>query len=266
MQAAAEATRQVSTAQVDKALDEVLQGRDFRWDLEPLPVEEKTDRTDGWIKRFVRQGFRLVDQVVQDVRAAIKSFAEWVGGLFKSKKDKARQKPEEVEPATDFGAVVRGLLYVLLGMCLIALAWILRVSWRKRPVGRRILSPLTAEAPVPDLHDEKLEASRLPVNEWLELARTQLAAGEWRLALRALYLASLASLGEHGLVSLARSKTNLDYERELARRAAGRTDVVTGFRMRRLSFEGVWYGRAAADEEQVRAWLAELERDQGGTP
>ncbi len=104
----------------------------------------------------------------------------------------------------------------------------------------------------------------MPSHEWLELARAQLARGEWRLALRALYLASLASLGARGLVSLARAKTNLDYERELARRAAGRTEVVSGFRARRLSFECVWYGRVSAEESVVRAWLAELEREEDG--
>lgn len=263
LMAAEHVAGQVSPAQVDQALDEALRDRDFRWSLPPLPsAEETASVADSWLKRFVRQGFELIVQIVRDVRDLIKRLVEWVDGLFGHKKE----NPETKAKASwgDMGALVRGLLYGLLGLCLVALLWILWTSWKKRPVAPRVLSPLAAAALPPDLNDEKLEASRLPSHEWLELARAQLARGEWRLALRALYLASLASLGARGLVSLARAKTNLDYERELARRAAGRAEVVSGFRARRLSFECVWYGRVSAEEGVVRAWLAELEREEGG--
>jgi hypothetical protein len=66
------------------------------------------------------------------------------------------------------------------------------------------------------------------------------------------------------LGTLARAKTNLDYERELTRRAAGRSDVVAGFRAKRLSFERVWYGRDVAEEALVRAWFYDLERTREG--
>lgn len=253
-------------AQVDRALDEALSGRDFRWTLQPLPSAEEAQAADGWLKGFVRQGFEVIAQVGRDIGDFLKRIGDWFDGLFKSKNDKP--KPEaKTTVSGDYAGMTRAVLYGLLGLCLLALLWILWTSWKKRPVAPRTLSSLGALAAVaPDLNDEKLEASRLPANEWLELARAQLARGEWRLALRALYLGSLASLAAKGLVSLARAKTNLDYERELARRAAGRSDLVAGFRGRRLSFECVWYGRVDAEETQVRAWLAELEREEkGGT-
>ena len=254
---------QTTPVQVDQALDEALRGRDFRWGLQPLPSVEEADVADGLIKRFVREGFELVAQAAMDVRDAIKKFADWIDSLFKNKKDKPKhEEPKAERHWGDMMAVLRGALYVMLGLCLLALVWILWTSWKRRPVAPRVLSPMAA-AVAPDLNDEKLEASRLPSHEWLELARAQLALGEWRLALRALYLGSLANLGARGLVNLARAKTNLDYERELARRAAGRAEVVAGFRARRLSFECVWYGRVSADENQVREWLAELEREEG---
>lgn len=255
-----------SPAEMDRALDDVLRDRDFRWSLQPLPVVEPEGATDGMIKRFVRQGVELVAQVVKDVRDAIDRFSEWLESLFKGKDKKPKKEPEAKTAPTDYAALIRVMLYGLLALCVVALGWILWTSWKRRPVALRTLTPLAAEAVAPDLNDEQLEASRLPSNEWLELARRQLALGEWRLALRALYLGSLASLGARGLVNLVRSKTNLDYERELTRRAAGRTGVVSVFRARRLSFECVWYGRAAAEEQQVRDWLSELEREEGETP
>lgn len=261
LNAAGEPAR-ATPAQVDHALDEALSGRDFRWSLQPLPSAAEAATEEGWVKGFVREGLRLIVQIVRDVRDLLKSIGDWFDGLFKSDKDKEVPKPKEAVAGS--GAFPRGLLYAMLALCAAALAWILWTSWKKRPVAPRMLSSLEAAPAAPDLNDEKLEASRLPSQEWLALAREQLARGEWRLALRALYLGSLASLGARGLVSLARAKTNLDYERELARRAAGRADVIEVFRSRRLSFECVWYGRAAADEARVRAWLAELEREEGG--
>ncbi|MFA6959587.1 MAG: hypothetical protein WC205_02415 [Opitutaceae bacterium] len=264
---AVEAVAPLMPVEVDRALDEALRDRDFRWSLQPLPVEEAADAEDGLIKRFVRQGFELIIQVVRDVHEALQRFADWIDGLFKNKKDVVKHKEPKAAPSSfDTAVLIRWVLYALLGLCLVALGWILWTSWKKRPPAPRTLSPLSTNALAPDLNDEKLEASRLPSHEWLELARTQLARGEWRLALRALYLGSLASLGARGLVNLARAKTNLDYERELTRRAAGRTELVAGFRARRLSFECVWYGRVSAEENQVRTWLAELEREEAGTP
>ncbi|HSI09967.1 MAG TPA: hypothetical protein VK985_15370 [Rariglobus sp.] len=263
LRAAETAAARITPAQVDGALDEALRDRDFRWSLQPLPSAQEAGEGDGVIKRFVRQGFDLIKQVVIEVRDFFERLGKWIDGWFKDKKEEEKPKPSEARTPTDFAALARPVLYALLCLCFLALVWILWTSWKRRPVAPRVLQPVTTVALPPDLNDEKLEASRLPSHEWLELARSQLARGEWRLALRALYLGSLANLASRGLVNLARAKTNLDYERELARRAAGRTEVVAGFRLRRLSFECVWYGRATAEERQVRAWLAELEREEG---
>jgi hypothetical protein len=60
-------------------------------------------------------------------------------------------------------------------------------------------------------------------------------------------------------VSLAKSKTNLDYEREVRRRALGRREITDGFAARRSAYEDVWYGQLRPDEVKARAWLAEME-------
>ena len=67
-------------------------------------------------------------------------------------------------------------------------------------------------------------------------------------------------MAAEGLLSLAKFKTNLDYERELRRRALSREEIVTRFTARRRGFEDVWYGREEPAEPAVRAWMAELER------
>jgi hypothetical protein len=255
----AEESGTATPAQVDAALDEALRDRDFRWSLQPLPSAEGAEQEDGLIKGFVRQGVEMLAQMVRDVRDWMKRVGEWIDGLF-SKKDKPKRERVARESSGDFGGIAKVLLYGLLALCVGALLWVLWLGWNQRRPPPSVLAPLAAAPLPPDLNDEKLEASRLPPDEWLELARAQMARGEWRLALRALYLGALARLGAEGLVTLARAKTNLDYERELARRAAGRADVVSGFRAKRLSFERVWYGRDVAEEALVRAWFYDLER------
>jgi hypothetical protein len=72
--------------------------------------------------------------------------------------------------------------------------------------------------------------------------REQIAKGEFRLAIRALFLASLAHLGERDFLSVAKHKSNLDYERELMRRARSREPLRQSFSENVGIFEGAWYG------------------------
>lgn len=260
---AAEAA-QTAREQMDAALDEALRDRHFRWSLHPLPTTVAESEGDGLIKGFVRQGAKTLVQLIEDARDWIKDVVNWIDGLFKKKDGTPKRERVERESTDAGGGFAKGLLYALLALCAGALLWVLWLGWNQRRPPTRVLAPLAAAPLPPDLNDEKLEASRLPPDEWLELARSQMARGEWRLALRALYLGALARLGAEGLVTLARAKTNLDYERELARRAVGRSSVVADFRARRLSFERVWFGRDIAEEAQVRAWFAELERTREG--
>lgn len=108
--------------------------------------------------------------------------------------------------------------------------------------------------------DDNVQAAQLPSDGWLRLAREQAALGEWRLALRALYLAHLARLGAEGLLTLRRHKTNLDYERELRRRALQRAGLPEWFSARRREFEAAWYGSEQTGEARVREWFDEVEK------
>ena len=118
--------------------------------------------------------------------------------------------------------------------------------------------------PSPDLTDENVAADQLPEDGWTTLGRELLARGEFRLALRAFYLASLAHLAERNLVSLARFKSNRDYERELQRRAHAFPDLQTVFGEIVSAFDRVWYGRHEVTVELVAQFAANVERIKGG--
>lgn len=181
----------------------------------------------------------------------------WVGDLFPG--DDAGGGEAGRRVAFNWFALLQWGAFILI----VGVAGLLVFALWKVWVHNRASVPQTAAMPaplaVPDLRDETVEASRLPADGWLDLARQQMAAGEWRLALRALFLATLARRAHEGLLSLARFKTNLDYETELRRRARQNVAVVEDFRQRRRQFEDVWYGSTPASDAAVRAWLQTLE-------
>lgn len=256
---AAPPAAKVAPGDLDRALDDTLRGRDFQWSLRPLPgpksAEERGavlqffDKLADWTKEFFRSIGRALGRVLA-----------WIEDLFGLKKGPKTPLPAG-GPGWGWGAgAAQAVMYVLLCAVVLALLWVVWTVWRS---ARRIPAAVAATAGsapvVPDLRDESLTAAQLPSDGWLALAREQIAAGDWRLAWRALYLATLARHADAGLIALAKHKTNLDYERELARRALARAELVAGFRVRRRGFEDVWYGEAAAAETPVREWLRELE-------
>jgi hypothetical protein len=251
------AKQTVHPGALERAIERVLQRRDFQWQLRPRKDAAAGARKEGPVIRFLRQGVEFCKAMVDTVRDAWRKLNDWFDRLFPSKK-----KTPQASAATSGGAVdwLRVFLYVAIAGAAVLIGFVIFLIWKQ---ARRQAAPtLTARAvsvAQPDLRDERVEASQMPADGWLALAREQMAKGERRLALRALYLATLARLAADGLVSLAKFKTNLDYERELRRRALARPDVVRSFTRRRDDFEAVWYGRAETDEERLRSWLGELE-------
>ena len=250
------AANAVPTAQLDRAIDEVLAGSDFRWRLPPPVVVNPAQ--DGPVKRFLRQGVEWVRGAFRAIGRGWKQLEEWYDRHF------SRAEAKEVSGRSGSGAateVLRVLLYLFIAAAVLLIGWVvvLMVKQAKRNAAPLLTARAVARA-APDLRDENVQAALLPADGWLALAREQAGRGEWRLAWRALYLATLARLAAEGLLSLAKFKTNLDYERELRRRALSRAEVVARFAARRRGFEEVWYGREQPGEAAVREWMAELER------
>jgi len=96
-----------------------------------------------------------------------------------------------------------------------------------------------------------LGAEQLPEDGWTKLARELLERGELRLALRAFYLASLARLAERNLISLAKFKSNRDYEQELRRRGHSFPDMLALFSENVGVFDRIWLWPAS---DQTLSW------------
>ena len=135
------------------------------------------------------------------------------------------------------------------------LIWTNRQGFRRRP---RLKAQAVGLAP--DLNSEDVVASQLPEDEWLKMAREMMERGDLRLALRALFLAMLAHLSLRELISIARYKSNRDYQRELRRRTGGRGDLLNTFGESVSIFEGAWYGSHIVTGDTVGRFSANIER------
>ena len=100
----------------------------------------------------------------------------------------------------------------------------------------------------------------MPEDEWLKLARELLGKGELRLALRAFYLATLAHLAAREIVSIARFKSNRDYETEVNRRARGSPELRAAFSANVSSFDRAWYGLYDVTADVLAQFQSNFER------
>ncbi len=248
----------VDAQQLGVAIEDVLKRSDYQWQLRPLPRDRVAtpDENLGPIGRFFREGFSTLRDSLLWVKNTAKKFWDWLSGFFPDRN--VTSSKTETGVAGSISAL-RLFLYGLLVVAGVLILWVIWLVLKQK----RLPAPPSVEAQVfvakaPDLRDENLHAAQMPEDGWLALAREQIAKGEWRLALRALYLARLARLGSQGLLSLAKHKTNLDYERELGRRAAGRAELLRDFSTARFTFETVWYGLGVAEESVVKNWMQTL--------
>ena len=136
---------------------------------------------------------------------------------------------------------VRVALMLVLLLLLAILAFVFFRIWRRNRTGS-IETAVPGITPLPDLNDEATKADDLPANHWLVLAEELTVKGELRLAMRALYLATLAYLAEHQLITIEIYKSNREYEQELRRRAHERKELLDIFSTSLNLFERVWYG------------------------
>ena len=132
-------------------------------------------------------------------------------------------------------AFVKGIVIVLLTGVFALLVAVL-VRWlRSRTARPQPLSLDETEAALVEARDtDSLRA----------LAEQKAQQGDYRLALRFVYLALLVTLDTNGVLRFDRSKTNWEYLRSL--RAAGRADVYDAMAPLTREFDRIWYGFASA--------------------
>ena len=240
---------------LDRAIEDVIQQSKYTWRM-PREKVAKTDDKQGIIARFL-------DRAAQTLRKWAKATVEWLGEWLR--KLFARQRSSSGGASSGYGWIMllQILLYALVAAAVVALGFLIFRILRNR---RRASTAIQSEAiqPAPDLADENVGADQLPEDGWTKLARELLERGELRLAMRAFYLASLAHLAERNLISLAKFKSNRDYELELQRRGHSFGGLLAVFGENVSVFDRIWYGMNEVTHDLVQQFATNVERIKAG--
>ena len=245
-----EVSGDTAAGQLEKSIGETMTQKKYQWQLsrrlQNLP-EEESER--GWLaQQLYELGISL--------RAMAKDFSDWLDELFERfDRQESRKTDEPKKNSKVFdgisSALSIGLILLVAGLG----AWLALLIYRKYRNSDREEMEEGNAVEVVDLQREDIVASQLPEDEWLRLAREQIERGDGRLAIRALFLASLAKLGDENLITIARFKSNRDYRRELQRKARKWDEMTSAFEVNTQLFERAWYGSHEVSTEIVESFL-----------
>ncbi len=242
-------TAELSEAEFDSAVKKTLQEKHFQWRLSRERIEEVEE---GGAQGFVKN---LLKSFVETVRNVFKGIEDLMDRLFGG-----RERNREVSEMKDFGKlgeVASISLVVVLVVLLLAVVIKIIVSRQRQTGSQQVEADVTGAI---DLESETVLANQLPEDEWMRLAREKIDKGEYRLAVRALFLASLAHLGECDLLKIARSKSNHDYRGELSLKARSMPVVIESFDENVGLFEWVWYGLHDIGNDSVERFTENYEK------
>jgi len=230
------ASSSVSADRLDASISKVLESRKHAWQA---PSNARKSQDPSLWRDFAR----AVQRWVEKLGYLLSRLFEWL-------------RPATSARGTSGKSLnIRDVAIALLVVCAAALAVLVtrtlleRRSRPARPVSTRASDPV-------DLRRAELSPEELPEEKWLDLARQMMESGEARLAVRAIFLASIVILGKRDLVTPTRFKSNRDYLVELRQRHRGSQTPITTFQSMVAMFEKVWYGR----HQPVRGDFDELHR------
>jgi hypothetical protein len=227
----------VPSDRLDQSIRDTLRQSEFEW---RMPREGGKDgKEDTILGSTMRAITDWLNASLEDIGKALGDFMDWLLGGKKAKEDGFGSESDSDGEGSAWVGMMPKLLLALGIVLVLALAWLLFRHWKQT---RKTVVMDTTALPEVNLENENIVASQLPENEWLRLAREKMESGDYRLALRALFLATLAHLGDKRLLQISRTKSNGDYVRELGWRAKGRTDLNESFHQQVRTFDWVWYG------------------------
>ncbi len=260
--APAGADTRIRPPELDKSIEEVMHRREFAWRVPPAasaapPVEnEFMNSVAQWIKDSVVGTLKMLGHAWRTVSGWWDAFRKiWF-------RDDKKASPEADPTGGLFNGdplILQRMIYALIALIAAVLLFHSWRAWRGRAQTPELAgrAASTGVAAPPDLSNDDVLATQLPEDEWLQLARRLLEAGEHRLALRAFYLSILALLGGRGLLAIARHKSNRDYLQELRRRGRDRADLQLAFTRNVGRYERVWYGPHPANQDLFDQFLAD---------
>ena len=230
----AEQPSMVTPGELDRSIEETLGRREFAWRMPRETISGEEQEANGPIAAAIRWLLNVLGKGIRILEKWITLFIDWLQNQMQGSHKKS------LSSNNSWMTSVRIVLIILLLLFLAVLTFVFfRIRRRRTGI---IQAAVTGPVSLPDLNDEGTRADDLSANRWRVLAEELTAKGELRLAMRALYLATLAYLAEHQMITIEMYKSNREYERELRRRAHEREELLVIFSKCLNSFERVWYG------------------------
>ena len=249
------ATQPVSAPELDRAIEDVIHQREYVWRMQRNKTATKEKK--GTFAAFIDGIFETIEGWAKAVGRWMRDLGSWLDKFF-------RQPWASQGPGTNWSGTLRGSFFFLIVALVCTIVLLLFRIGRRRHRERPEEVAAEAIPPAPDLTDETVGADELPEDGWVKLARELLEKGEFRLALRAFYLANLAHLAGRNLIRIARFKSNHDYERELQRRAHVLPEVLKTFSQNVSVFDRIWYGLHEVNQEIVIRFAKNVENIRAG--
>lgn len=235
-----------NATELDRSISETIAKPEFSWRMPRSEESVSKDKPPNAFDRFLRNTGRTIAKWWR-------ALGDWIERLS------PRPSMPSSSSSKGIGGISRGVLEIGLVVLCVVLLVFLGLKIRDRIVQTRRV-PKSAPAPGPvNIAEESVTADQLPEDEWLRLASELIDKREWRLALRALFLAGLAHLSQRGVIALARHKSNREYQSELRRRAPAQPGVQDAFARNLREVERAWSGRHTVDSQALEAFRANLE-------
>jgi hypothetical protein len=236
---------------LDRQIEGVLQNPEFSW----------REKADANAASPASKRESLLDRLIASVRPMLVSVGRSLSRMLQSLLKPFDVKSPVAQPARPEAALSSGLFNALgyllwaafAGTLILFVIRILNIKAKPLPLSG-------APCAKPDLAEDEIEGNQLPDSEWYALACKKLAAGEFRQAQRALFLAILSYLASRRLITVQKWKSNTDYEMELVRKAKHLSELPRLFGQSRLAFERCWYGAGTVTPEDFAHYQTIYER------
>lgn len=182
------------------------------------------------------------------------SFSKWWDEIWEAivrwLKRRPKDAPEPSSPVLAGGeAFAQAIVVLAIGLVLAVIAVVVvRLLRDRRPPDDAGEAVGGAVSPLPE-HDAMSALTR-PPESWAGLADQLAAKGEYREAIRHLYLALLSRLHRDGAIDYDPAKSNWDYLKAFK----GPSTVKSPFRELTRRFDFAWYGRLEADPASWRTF------------
>lgn len=225
---------QTDPMRLDKALDETLARREFAWRMPPTELTDPPAAV-GWMNAAWKW-----------LGAKFDALGKWLDEWLR------RQPPPEMEaPRRAEGPSAQAYRFLMGALILVAAVGLIVIWLESRKYRGRVVVAASEARPAVDVGDESTLADHLSEDSWLSLADDLAARGDYRLALRALYLSGLRLLSERKLVTIQRWKSGYEYMTELKRRARQPALAGPPFQHSIRLFELGWYGFHPVNQEMI---------------